>query len=79
MRISLFCLPHLCDATARLLLLLLLTRHDTEQGAIGGAAQKIGGPLAKDGAIGHAFTTDGAVGGTVQGALGGNNGGKRSN
>ncbi|KAK2070537.1 hypothetical protein P8C59_005022 [Phyllachora maydis] len=51
----------------------------TEQGAIGGAAQKIGGPLAKDGAIGHAFTTDGAVGGTVQGALGGNNGGKRSN
>ncbi|KAK1750912.1 hypothetical protein QBC47DRAFT_417759 [Echria macrotheca] len=43
----------------------------TEQGALGGAAQKIGGPLDKDGMIGKQFTTEGMIGGTVQSALGG--------
>lgn len=42
-----------------------------EDGAIGGTAQKIGGPLAKDGAIGKEFTTEGSIGGTVQDKLGG--------
>jgi len=42
-----------------------------EQGAVGGIAQKIGGPLDKEGAIGKQFTTEGAVGGTVQADLGG--------
>lgn len=35
-------------------------------GAIGGTAQKVGGPFDKDGTIGSNFTTDGAIGGTVQ-------------
>jgi len=43
----------------------------TEDGAIGGTAQKIGGPLDKDGMIGKQFTTEGSIGGSVQGALGG--------
>ncbi|KAH8756302.1 hypothetical protein F5883DRAFT_429597 [Diaporthe sp. PMI_573] len=43
----------------------------TEDGAIGGTAQKIGGPLDKDGAIGKQFTTEGSIGGTVQDKLGG--------
>ncbi|KAI1342487.1 hypothetical protein F5Y15DRAFT_372958 [Xylariaceae sp. FL0016] len=43
----------------------------TEQGALGGAAQKVGGPLDKDGMIGKQFTTEGSVGGSVQSALGG--------
>lgn len=43
----------------------------TEQGAIGGTAQKIGGPLDKEGAISKQFTTEGSIGGTVQSALGG--------
>lgn len=34
-------------------------------------AQKIGGPLDKDGAIGKQFTTEGTIGGTVQDKLGG--------
>jgi len=38
----------------------------TEKGAIGGAAQKVGGPLAKDGVVGKQFTKDGAIGGAVQ-------------
>ncbi|KXT17437.1 hypothetical protein AC579_5734 [Pseudocercospora musae] len=38
----------------------------TTEGAIGGTAQKIGGPLAADGAIGKNFTTEGAIGGTAQ-------------
>ncbi|KAJ9136881.1 hypothetical protein NKR23_g9523 [Pleurostoma richardsiae] len=45
----------------------------TEGGAIGGTAQKIGGPLDKDGAIGKQFTTEGSIGGTVQNAMGGKN------
>jgi len=38
---------------------------------VGGVAQKIGGPLNKEGVIGKQFTTEGAVGGTVQSNLGG--------
>jgi len=38
----------------------------TEKGAIGGAAQKVGGPFDKEGAIGKQFTKDGAIGGKVQ-------------
>ncbi|KAI1760512.1 hypothetical protein GGR53DRAFT_78415 [Hypoxylon sp. FL1150] len=49
----------------------------TDEGAIGGAAQKIGGPLAKDGAIGKQFNADGSIGGSVQNTLGGQSG--RSN
>ncbi|KAI2609520.1 uncharacterized protein GGS25DRAFT_219378 [Hypoxylon fragiforme] len=49
----------------------------TEDGAIGGSAQKVGGPLDKDGMIGKQFTADGSVGGSVQSALGGTKG--RSN
>ncbi|KAJ1334081.1 hypothetical protein MN608_04084 [Microdochium nivale] len=49
----------------------------TEQGALGGTAQAIGGPFDKQGAIGKQFTTDGAIGGTVQDAVGGTKG--RSN
>ncbi|KAK7699080.1 hypothetical protein SLS64_011994 [Diaporthe eres] len=43
----------------------------TADGAIGGTAQKIGGPLDKDGAIGKQFTTEGSIGGTVQDKMGG--------
>ncbi|ROV99104.1 hypothetical protein VMCG_06596 [Cytospora schulzeri] len=43
----------------------------TEGGALGGTAQKIGGPLATDGAIGKQFTAEGSIGGTVQDTLGG--------
>jgi hypothetical protein len=43
----------------------------TAGGAIGGAAQAIGGPLAEDGVVGRQFTPSGAIGGAVQGALGG--------
>ncbi|KAI1417107.1 hypothetical protein F5Y13DRAFT_185941 [Hypoxylon sp. FL1857] len=49
----------------------------TEEGAIGGAAQKVGGPLDKEGMIGKQFTTEGSIGGSVQSALGGKSG--RSN
>lgn len=41
------------------------------EGAIGGAAQKVGGPLAKDGMVGKQFTEEGNIGGTVQDAMGG--------
>ncbi|KAK4448011.1 hypothetical protein QBC34DRAFT_407960 [Podospora aff. communis PSN243] len=43
----------------------------TENGAIGGIGQSIGGPLAKDGFVGRQFTTQGIIGGVVQGVLGG--------
>ncbi|OTA82735.1 hypothetical protein M434DRAFT_37013 [Hypoxylon sp. CO27-5] len=46
----------------------------TEEGAIGGAAQKVGGPLDKEGTIGKQFTTEGSIGGSVQSALGGKSG-----
>lgn len=39
---------------------------DTADGAIGGTAQKIGGPLDKDGSIGQHFNADGKIGGMVQ-------------
>ena len=35
-------------------------------GPIGGTAQKVGGPLDKDGAIGQHFNADGAAGGKAQ-------------
>lgn len=38
----------------------------TADGAIGGTAQKVGGPFDKDGIIGSNFTADGSIGGTVQ-------------
>ncbi|KPM38511.1 hypothetical protein AK830_g8047 [Neonectria ditissima] len=43
----------------------------TEQGALGGVAQKIGGPLDKEGMIGKQFTAGGSIGGSVQDAMGG--------
>ncbi|GAB1319581.1 hypothetical protein MFIFM68171_09791 [Madurella fahalii] len=43
----------------------------TPEGAIGGAAQKVGGPLDKEGVIGKQFTTEGSIGGTVQDMMGG--------
>ncbi|KAH9886811.1 hypothetical protein F4778DRAFT_786529 [Xylariomycetidae sp. FL2044] len=46
-------------------------------GALGGVAQKIGGPLDKEGMVGKQFTPEGSLGGTVQNALGGDK--KRSN
>ncbi|KAI0433460.1 hypothetical protein F5Y09DRAFT_338678 [Xylaria sp. FL1042] len=46
----------------------------TEQGALGGAAQKIGGPLDKEGMIGKQFTTEGSIGGSVQSTMGGTKG-----
>jgi hypothetical protein len=42
-----------------------------EKGALGGTAQAIGGPMDKDGVIGKQFTTEGAIGGTVQNMMGG--------
>jgi hypothetical protein len=47
------------------------------EGAIGGIAQNIGGPLDKEGMIGKQFTTEGSIGGTVQNAMGGTS--KKSN
>ncbi|EGS21804.1 uncharacterized protein CTHT_0036730 [Thermochaetoides thermophila DSM 1495] len=49
----------------------------TPEGAIGGTAQKIGGPLDKEGMIGKQFTTEGSIGGTVQNMMGGTK--KKSN
>ncbi|KAF4535557.1 hypothetical protein BFW01_g9739 [Lasiodiplodia theobromae] len=42
----------------------------TTQGAIGGTAQKLGGPFDAQGAIGKQFTDKGSIGGTVQEHLG---------
>lgn len=42
-----------------------------DKGAIGGAAERIGGPFDKEGVVGKQFTTDGSIGGSVQSALGG--------
>lgn len=39
-------------------------------------AQKIGGPLDKEGAIGKNFKADGAIGGTIQEKLANKNEGK---
>jgi len=49
----------------------------TEDGALGGMAQKVGGPFDKNSAIGKQFTEDGSIGGTVQNMMGGTKG--RSN
>jgi len=35
-------------------------------GALGGTAQKIGGPLDKEGMVGKNFNADGKIGGMVQ-------------
>lgn len=43
----------------------------TKDGAVGGMAEKIGGPLSADGAVGKNFTQQGSIGGTVQDKLGG--------
>ncbi|KAK4152331.1 hypothetical protein C8A00DRAFT_44589 [Chaetomidium leptoderma] len=43
----------------------------TPEGAIGGTAQKIGGPLDKEGMVGKQFTAGGSIGGTVQDMMGG--------
>ncbi|KIX92308.1 uncharacterized protein Z520_12054 [Fonsecaea multimorphosa CBS 102226] len=43
----------------------------TADGAIGGTAQKIGGPLDQNGMIGGMFKEDGAIGGTVNKMAGG--------
>jgi hypothetical protein len=42
----------------------------TSGGAVGGTAQKVGGPFDKDGAVGSKFKSDGAIGGSVQQELG---------
>ncbi|KAF3769775.1 hypothetical protein M406DRAFT_270747 [Cryphonectria parasitica EP155] len=49
----------------------------TEAGAIGGTAQKVGGPFDKEGAIGKQFTAEGGIGGMVQDKMGGQT--KKSN
>ncbi|KAI4153978.1 MAG: hypothetical protein LQ340_001955 [Diploschistes diacapsis] len=41
-------------------------KHFTEQGALGGTAQNVGGPFDKEGAIGKQFTTQGGIGGMAQ-------------
>ncbi|EXJ58675.1 hypothetical protein A1O7_06103 [Cladophialophora yegresii CBS 114405] len=38
----------------------------TGAGAIGGAGNKVGGPIAEDGMIGKHFTPSGAIGGSIQ-------------
>ena len=38
----------------------------TDEGAIGGTAQKVGGPLDKEGMVGKHFNSDGTIGGMVQ-------------
>lgn len=38
----------------------------TADGAIGGTAQKIGGPFDKQGAVGQHFNADGKIGGVAQ-------------
>ncbi|CAF9932155.1 MAG: hypothetical protein GOMPHAMPRED_006509 [Gomphillus americanus] len=40
--------------------------HFTEDGKIGGTAQKVGGPFDKDGTVGKEFTKDGTIGGAAQ-------------
>ncbi|KAL8284696.1 hypothetical protein RB597_001986 [Gaeumannomyces tritici] len=49
-----------------------LGRRDgkADEGVIGGTANKIGGPLAKDGLVGKQFTTEGTIGGTIQSTMG---------
>ncbi|MCJ1334074.1 hypothetical protein MMC10_010781 [Thelotrema lepadinum] len=42
-------------------------KHFTEQGALGGTAQKVGGPFDKEGVVGKQFTAEGGIGGMAQG------------
>ena len=44
----------------------MLTMSLLADGAIGGTAQKVGGPFDKEGAIGKNFNADGKIGGMVQ-------------
>jgi len=43
-----------------------LTNEILADGPLGGAAQKIGGPLDKEGMVGKNFNADGKIGGMVQ-------------
>lgn len=43
----------------------------TKDGAVGGIAEQVGGPLSSQGAIGKNFTAEGSSGGSVQNGLGG--------
>ena len=47
------------------------TNNSAAEGALGGTAQKVGGPLDKEGMIGKQFTTEGGIGGAVQNMMGG--------
>ncbi|KAI2632605.1 hypothetical protein GGS26DRAFT_82934 [Hypomontagnella submonticulosa] len=42
----------------------------SSEGAIGGTADKLGGPFSKEGVVGRQFTDKGSVGGTVQDTMG---------
>jgi len=42
----------------------------TTEGALGGTAESIGGPLSSQGMIGKQFTEGGSIGGSVQSMLG---------
>jgi len=42
----------------------------TTEGAVGGTAEKIGGPLSSQGMVGKQFTEGGSIGGSVQSMLG---------
>lgn len=46
-------------------------RRSVAEGAIGGTADKVGGPFDKEGMIGKQFTTEGNLGGKVQKNMGG--------
>ncbi|KAF4301545.1 hypothetical protein GTA08_BOTSDO07287 [Botryosphaeria dothidea] len=48
----------------------VIGKQFTTKGAIGGAAQNVGGPFDAQGSIGKQFTDKGSIGGTVQEHLG---------
>ncbi|KAI1136199.1 hypothetical protein F5Y05DRAFT_391931 [Hypoxylon sp. FL0543] len=48
----------------------IVGKQFTTEGAVGGTAQKLGGPLSEDGAIGKQFTDTGSIGGAIQNTLG---------
>ncbi|MCJ1233602.1 hypothetical protein MMC14_001560 [Varicellaria rhodocarpa] len=50
----------------------IVVLEDTN-GAIGGTAQKVGGPFDKEGAVGKQFNADGGIGGAVQQKIAENN------
>ena len=45
----------------------------TADGALGGTAQKVGGPFDKEGTVGKHFNADGKIGGAVQQKIAENN------